>query len=127
MPNSCLDYAPWRTWPGKMGGSSRTCRAKRWKVSGTARRRPKGAALSRNERSANEKMSQEIIVRKCESLDEFHRCVDLQREIWGEADLEVEPATMFVVAAHTGGQVLGAFEGDRSAGDTLSGCWLTRH
>jgi len=43
-------------------------------------------------------MSQEITVRKCESLDEFHRCVDLQREIWGEADLEVEPATMFVVA-----------------------------
>src|SRR5438034_245684 len=54
-------------------------------------------------------MSQGIIVRKCERLDEFHRCVDLQREIWGEAELEVEPATMFVVAAHTGGEVLGAF------------------
>lgn len=65
-------------------------------------------------------MSQEIIVRKCERLDEFHRCVDLQREIWGEADLEVEPATMFVVAAHTGGQVLGAFEGDRLVGYTFA-------
>jgi predicted GNAT superfamily acetyltransferase len=65
-------------------------------------------------------MSQEIIVRKCESLDEFHRCVELQREIWGEADLEVEPATMFVVAAHTGGQVLGAFDGDRLVGYTLA-------
>src|SRR3989475_11357450 len=58
-------------------------------------------------------MSQEIIVRKCESLDDFHHCVDLQRAIWGEAGLEVEPSTMFVVAAHTGGQVLGAFDGDR--------------
>jgi predicted GNAT superfamily acetyltransferase len=65
-------------------------------------------------------MSQEIIVRKCGSLDEFHRCVELQREIWGEADLEVEPATMFVVAAHTGGQVLGAFDGDRLVGYTLA-------
>jgi predicted GNAT superfamily acetyltransferase len=65
-------------------------------------------------------MSQEIIVRKCESLDEFHRCVELQREIWGEADLEVEPATMFVVAAHTGGQVLVAFDGDRLVGYTLA-------
>ena len=65
-------------------------------------------------------MSQGIIVRKCESLDEFHRCVDLQREIWGEADLEVEPATTFVVAAHTGGQVLGAFDGDRLVGYTLA-------
>src|SRR5881397_1395688 len=65
-------------------------------------------------------MSQGIIVRKCERLDEFHRCVDLQREIWGEAELEVEPATMFVVAAHTGGQVLGAFDGDRLVGYTLA-------
>ena len=65
-------------------------------------------------------MSQEIIVRKCESLDDFHHCVDLQGEIWGEADLEVEPATLFVVAAHTGGQVLGAFDGDRMVGYTLA-------
>jgi predicted GNAT superfamily acetyltransferase len=65
-------------------------------------------------------MSQGIIVRECESLDEFRRCVELQREIWGEADLEVEPATMFVVAAHTGGQVLGAFDGERLVGYTLA-------
>jgi predicted GNAT superfamily acetyltransferase len=65
-------------------------------------------------------MSQGIIVRKCEGLDEFHRCVDLQREIWKEADLEVEPVTMFVVAAHTGGQVLGAFDGERMVGYTLA-------
>jgi len=65
-------------------------------------------------------MSQDIVVRKCEALEEFHSCVDLQREIWGEKDLEVEPATMFVVAAHSGGQVLGAFDGDRLIGYTLA-------
>ncbi len=65
-------------------------------------------------------MSEEITVRKCESLDDFHHCVDLQREIWREADLEVEPATLFVVAAHTGGQVLGAFDSDRLVGYTLA-------
>jgi predicted GNAT superfamily acetyltransferase len=65
-------------------------------------------------------MSREIVVRKCERLDEFRRCVELQRDIWGEADLEVEPATMFVVAAHTGGEVLGAFDGDRLIGYTLA-------
>jgi len=72
------------------------------------------------ELSGNEAMSQAIIVRKCESLNDFHRCVHLQREVWGEADLEVEPATMFVVAAHTGGEVLGAFDGDRLVGYTLA-------
>lgn len=65
-------------------------------------------------------MSQGIIVRKCEGLNEFHRCVELQREIWKEADLEVEPVTMFVVAAHAGGQVLGAFDGERMVGYTLA-------
>jgi|SRR5271163_907066 len=65
-------------------------------------------------------MSDRISVRKCFALDEFHRCVELQREIWGEAELEVEPATMFVVAAHTGGQVLGAFDGEKLVGYLLS-------
>ncbi|HEY6264630.1 MAG TPA: GNAT family N-acetyltransferase [Candidatus Acidoferrum sp.] len=71
-------------------------------------------------RSESEVKNRDIVIRKCEHLEEFHRCVDLQREIWGEADLEVEPATMFVVAAHTGGQVLGAFDGDELVGYTLA-------
>ena len=61
-----------------------------------------------------------VIVRKCESLEDFHTCVALQREIWGEQDLEVEPATTFVVAAHTGGQVLGAYDGGILIGFTLA-------
>ena len=65
-------------------------------------------------------MSGSIHVRKCETLEEFHCCVELQRQIWGEADLEVEPATLFVVAAHSGGQVLGAFDDGRMIGYTLA-------
>jgi len=65
-------------------------------------------------------MSGKIQVRKCEKLDEFHCCVQLQRQIWGEADLEVEPVTAFVVAAQTGGQVLGAFDDGRMIGYTLA-------
>src|SRR5215475_9041974 len=61
-----------------------------------------------------------IAVRKLEALEEFDACVALQREIWGEADLEVEPATLFVVASHSGGQVLGAFDGRRMVGYTLA-------
>jgi predicted GNAT superfamily acetyltransferase len=61
-----------------------------------------------------------IVVRKCRTLEEFQLCVALQREIWQEADLEVEPATLFVVAANTGGQVFGAFDGPRLVGYTLA-------
>src|SRR5271156_193492 len=65
-------------------------------------------------------MSGGIVVRKCAGIEEFQRCVALQREIWGEEDLEVEPATLFVVAEETGGQVLGAFDRERLVGYTLA-------
>jgi predicted GNAT superfamily acetyltransferase len=65
-------------------------------------------------------MTGNIVIRKCQSLEEFQLCVALQREIWQEADLEIEPVTAFVVAANTGGQVLGAFDGERLAGFTLA-------
>src|SRR6266446_10020920 len=65
-------------------------------------------------------MSGAITIRKCEMLEDFHACVALQRDIWGEQDLEVEPSTVFVVAAHTGGQVLGAYDGSILVGFTLA-------
>jgi predicted GNAT superfamily acetyltransferase len=65
-------------------------------------------------------MSNGVAVRKCEALEEFHACVQLQRVVWGESDLEVEPVTGFVVASETGGQVLGAFDGARLIGYTLA-------
>src|SRR5271155_940585 len=65
-------------------------------------------------------MSEGIVVRKCSSIEEFHGCVALEKEIWGGEDLEVEPVTLFVVAAETGGQVLGAFDGKRMVGFTLA-------
>lgn len=61
-----------------------------------------------------------IVVRRCTQMEEFHTCVELQREVWGEADLEIEPTTMFVVASLTGGQILGAYDGDKLVGYTLA-------
>jgi predicted GNAT superfamily acetyltransferase len=65
-------------------------------------------------------MSEDVTIRKCDRLEEFNACVALQREVWGEADLEVEPVTMFAVASMTGGQVLGAFDGQKLIGYTLA-------
>ncbi len=73
-----------------------------------------------NTRTQKSKGSEGIVVRKCCTLEEFRACVELQREIWGESDLETEPVTMFVVASITGGQVLGAFDGDKLVGYTLA-------
>jgi predicted GNAT superfamily acetyltransferase len=51
-------------------------------------------------------------------LHEFEECVRLQRAVWGE-DIVV-PSTMFVVAQHTGGQIIGAFDGAKMVGFTMA-------
>ncbi len=56
----------------------------------------------------------EIEIRRCSSLDDFEECVRIEHATWGE-DIAV-PAGLFVVAMHTGGQVIGAFAKD-SAGN----------
>jgi predicted GNAT superfamily acetyltransferase len=59
-----------------------------------------------------------IEVKHCSTLDEFERCVEIEHVTWG-APLSV-PSAIFVVAHHTGGQVLGAFDGDKIVGFTLA-------
>ena len=61
----------------------------------------------------------EISVRHCHGIEEFKVCFDLQQSTWGKSDIDI-PVPMFAVAAETGGQVLGAFDGDRMVGFTLA-------
>jgi predicted GNAT superfamily acetyltransferase len=51
---------------------------------------------------------------------EFEACVRLEREVWKSADIDVVPIPLFVVAAETGGQVLGAFHGRDLVGFTMA-------
>src|SRR5712675_3580074 len=80
--------------------------------------------MSENARMQRQKLNsaagEGIVIRKCCALEEFHACVKLQQEIWDEEDLEIEPSTMFVVASLTGGQVLGAFDGEKLVGFTMA-------
>lgn len=59
-----------------------------------------------------------IEVKHCSTLDEYERCVEIEHVTWG-APLSV-PSAIFVVAHHTGGQVLGAFDGNKIVGFTLA-------
>ncbi len=61
-----------------------------------------------------------IEIRKCETVEEYRRCVEIEREVWGESELETEPYVTFVVARQTGGQVLGAFDGERMVGFAMA-------
>jgi predicted GNAT superfamily acetyltransferase len=59
-----------------------------------------------------------IEVRHCSGLAEYGECVRIQRITWGD-DLIV-PSGLSRIAQRTGGQVLGAFDGDRMVGFTLA-------
>jgi predicted GNAT superfamily acetyltransferase len=60
----------------------------------------------------------EIDVRHCSKLAEYEECVRLEHGVWGDAI--AVPSAMFVVAHHTGGQVIGAFDGEKIVGFTLT-------
>jgi predicted GNAT superfamily acetyltransferase len=62
-------------------------------------------------------MGGEIEIRHCALLEEYNECVRLERLTWGEA-ITVPPA-IFVVAEHSGGQILGAFDEGKLVGFTL--------
>jgi predicted GNAT superfamily acetyltransferase len=59
-----------------------------------------------------------IEIRHCRSLPEYDDGARLERLIWGE-EITV-PTPIFVVADHTGGQVIGAYDGNKMVGLTLA-------
>lgn len=61
-----------------------------------------------------------ILVRPCHGIEEFEACVRLERAVWKSAEIDVVPIPLFVVAAETGGQVLGAFHGNDLVGFTMA-------
>ena len=61
-----------------------------------------------------------ILIRSCNGIEEFEACVQVERQVWKSSDVDVVPIPLFVVAAETGGQVLGAFQGNELVGFTLA-------
>src|SRR6202790_721593 len=70
--------------------------------------------------SARPESHSDILERHCHGIQEFEACVRLEREVWKSADIDVVPIPLFVVAAETGGQVLGAFHGGDLVGFTMA-------
>jgi len=56
------------------------------------------------------------VIRELHSEPELREAVALQKTIWGFEDADLLPFRMFVVATKIGGQLLGAFDGERMIG-----------
>lgn len=61
-----------------------------------------------------------VVIRNCETLESFHECVNLQREVWGFSDLDLIPVRVFSVASKIGGQIIGAWDNNVMVGFALS-------
>ena len=62
----------------------------------------------------------DIRIQRCNEVSLFRQMEDLQLQIWGYTERDLVPSQMFVVAVKSGGEVLGAFVGDRLVGFTLA-------
>jgi predicted GNAT superfamily acetyltransferase len=61
-----------------------------------------------------------IVIRPLQEVEEMSGGVDLQRRVWGYAEIEIVPDQIFIVARESGGQVLGAFREDKAIGFALA-------
>jgi len=61
-----------------------------------------------------------VVLRNCTTLDDFHLCVALQKEVWGFSDAELVPLRIFSLAPKIGGQVVGAWDGETIVGYAMA-------
>jgi predicted GNAT superfamily acetyltransferase len=61
-----------------------------------------------------------VQIRGCTTQAEFNDCVAMQRAVWHFADLDIVTADLLLLAAKTGGQVLGAYDVERMIGFAYS-------
>ncbi len=61
-----------------------------------------------------------IAIRPLQTLDDFIQVEEIQRETWRDSETQIVPRHMINVTAHSGGAVLGAFDGERMVGFVFS-------
>ena len=64
--------------------------------------------------------SDSLVLRNCTTLEEFHLCVALQKEVWGFSDAELVPLRIFSLAPKIGGQVVGAWASETFVGYAMA-------
>src|SRR6202012_4849080 len=64
--------------------------------------------------------SNPVVIRPCRGFEEIEACVQMQADVWGYRDWDVIPRRVFVVSQKLGGQVFGAFDGDKLVGFAMA-------
>ena len=62
----------------------------------------------------------DVRIRPLQSFKEYEGCVEIQRQVWRHADLDITPVHQFCISIQTGAILLGAFAGKTLAGYVYS-------
>jgi predicted GNAT superfamily acetyltransferase len=64
--------------------------------------------------------SRPLEIRTLHEVEQFRQCVDLQRDVWNFAEVDLVPIRMFVVAEKVGGHIIGAYDENKLVGFALA-------
>lgn len=53
----------------------------------------------------------DVTIRECESFDDFHQCIELERAVWRDDDIDVMPVRLYMISKACSAPTIGAFDG----------------
>ena len=52
----------------------------------------------------------DVTIRECQTVDEFRQCIELERDVWKDEDIDVMPIRLYMISKTCGGPTIGAFD-----------------
>jgi predicted GNAT superfamily acetyltransferase len=53
---------------------------------------------------------EEIIIRECLSVEDFNQCIDLERAVWRDDDIDIMPIRLYMISKACNAPTIGAFD-----------------
>ncbi|HIE05228.1 MAG TPA: GNAT family N-acetyltransferase, partial [bacterium (Candidatus Stahlbacteria)] len=79
-----------------------------------------GLTPNSNLTSSKFRVSEDMEIKRIEKVEDFERCLEIQRRAWDFEDVDLVPVPLFVLARDYGGIVLGGYEGEELIGFVFS-------
>jgi predicted GNAT superfamily acetyltransferase len=52
---------------------------------------------------------EEIIIRECQSIEDFQQCIELERLVWNDDDIDIMPIRLYMISKNCNAPTFGAF------------------
>jgi len=53
---------------------------------------------------------EDVVVRECVSVEDFHQCIELERAVWKDDDIDVMPIRLYMISKACNAPTIGAFD-----------------